>query len=94
MNVLFDLATIFLLVRAARGNSDIVCSNGFGEQEISTCKTNVVSHTFCEHDLPLEDTIGKKTLEETLTYAELKFNPKSDLPDSFTVCSTIMPKYI
>ena len=87
MIVVFELVTLFLI---ARGNSEIAFSNGFGKQETSTCKTNVVSHTFCEHDLPLEETIGKKTLEEVHTYAELKFDPKSDLPDSFTVCSTIM----
>ena len=37
-----------------------------------------------------EDIEGKKTLEEVPTYAELKHDPKSNLPDSFTICSTIM----
>ena len=52
--------------------------------------TNVVSLTFCESSLPAEDTVGKKTLEEVHTYAELKDDPLASLPQSFTVCSTIM----
>ena len=72
MNVVSELVTVFLIVRAASGNSEIACSNGFGEQEITTCKTNVVSHTFCEHDLPLEETIGKKTLQEVHTIGRIK----------------------
>ena len=51
-------------------------------------KTNVLSLTFCEADLPAEDKMSKKTLEEVHTYAEL--NPRASLPQSFTVCSTIM----
>merc|ERR1712110_1014315 len=52
--------------------------------------TNMVSLTFCESSLPAEDTMPKKTLEEVHTYAELKHDPRTSLPDSFTVCSTIM----
>ena len=33
--------------------------------------------------------MGKKTLEEVYTYAELKLNPRASLPDSFSICSTI-----
>ena len=53
-------------------------------------KTNVISLTFCESSLPAEDKMGKKMLEEVHTYAELKHDPRASLPDSFTVCSTIM----
>ena len=53
-------------------------------------KTDVVSLTFCESSLPAVDKMGKKTLEEVHTYAELKHDPRSSLPESFTVCSTIM----
>ena len=53
-------------------------------------KTDVVSLTFCESHLPAEDKMGKKTLEKVHTYAELKDDPRASLPDSFTVCSTIM----
>ena len=53
-------------------------------------KTNVVSLAFCESSLPPEDKASKKTLEEVHTYAELKHDPRASLPDSFTVCSTIM----
>ena len=51
--------------------------------------TDVVSLTFCESLLPAEEKMGKKTLEEIHTYAELKHDPRASLPDSFTVCSTI-----
>ena len=50
----------------------------------------VISLTFCESNLPAEDKMGKKTLEEVHTYAELKHDPRASLPNSFTVCSTIM----
>ena len=53
-------------------------------------KTNVVNQAFCDSSLPPEDKMGKKTLEEVHTYAELKHNPHASLPESFTVCSTIM----
>ena len=33
---------------------------------------------------------GKPNLEEIHTYAELKHDPRSSLPDAFTICSTIM----
>ena len=56
----------------------------------AVAQTNVVSLTFCESNLPAEDNMGKKTLEEVHTYAELKHDPRASLPDSFTVCSTIM----
>ena len=52
--------------------------------------THVVSLAFCESRLPAEDKMPKKTLEEVHTYAELKNDPRASLPDSFTVCSTIM----
>ena len=50
-------------------------------------KTNVVSLTFCES---AESKYSKETLEEVHTYAELKNDPRASLPESFTVCSTIM----
>ena len=53
-------------------------------------KTNVVSHVFCESSFSAEDRRGKKTLDEVHTYAELKRDPRASLPDSFTICSTIM----
>ena len=51
--------------------------------------SNVVSHAFCESSLPAEDKMGKETLDEIHTYAELKHDPRASLPDSFTICSTI-----
>ena len=53
-------------------------------------QTKVVSFTFCETSLPPEDIMAKETLEEVHTYAELKNDLKVSLPDTFTICSTIM----
>ena len=52
--------------------------------------TKVVSNEFCYSSLPAEVKIEKKTLEEVHSYAELKHDSRASLPDSFTVCSTIM----
>ena len=56
----------------------------------ATANSYVVSHLFCESSLAREERIGQKTLEEVHTYSELKHDPRASLPDSFTVCSTIM----
>ena len=50
----------------------------------------VVNLAFCESSLTAEDKIGKRRLEELHTFTELKHDPRSSLPESFTVCSTIM----
>ena len=34
--------------------------------------------------------MAKKTLKEIHTYAELNFDPKGNLPDLFTICSSLM----
>ena len=41
--------------------------------------TNVVSHAFCDSSLPAEEKMGKKTMEEVHTYAELKHDPRASL---------------
>ena len=51
--------------------------------------TNIVSNAFCESSLAEVDVLGKKTLEEVHTYAELKHDFRGSLPDSFTICSTV-----
>ena len=76
MGKLYGLFSILLL-------SAQVSSNEVAE-------TNVVSLVFCESRLPAEDKMSKKMLEEVHTYAELKDDPRAALPESFTVCSTIM----
>ena len=55
-------------------------------------RTNVVSLTFCESSLPAEEKMGKERLEKVHTFAQLKDDPLASLPDSFSVCSTIMIK--
>ena len=51
--------------------------------------TRVVSHAFSDSNLSAEDKMDKKTLEDVHTYAELKLDPHKNLPESFTICSTL-----
>ena len=53
-------------------------------------QTYVVSNVFCESSLSADNMIGTKTLETVQAYAELKHDPRASLPDSVTICSTIM----
>ena len=53
-------------------------------------KTKIVSNDFCESSLLAEDKKGKHSLEDVHSYAELKHDPRSALPNSFTICSEIM----
>ena len=55
--------------------------------------TYVVNHEFCSSCLSKEENEKKETLEEVHTYAELKNNPRADLPSSFTICSSTMTTY-
>ena len=52
--------------------------------------TTVVNHAFCDSSLSDEDKMTQKTLKEIHTYAELKFDPHKTLPESFTICSSMM----
>ena len=52
--------------------------------------TRTVNHAFCDSSLSDEDKVTKKTLKEIHTCAELKSDPQGNLPDSFTVCSSMM----
>ena len=70
------------IVNVVQGNSNDI------PQKRQT--TDVVNIAFCEANLPAGDKMGKKTLEEVHSYAELKHDPRASLPESFTVCSTIM----
>ena len=83
MNGCFKLALVLLLT--ARARSEDKCSSGSNDKKC----TYVVNHSFCEANLPPEDIEPKKTLGEVYSYAELKHDPRSALPDSFTICSTI-----
>ena len=56
-------------------------------------KTYVVNHEFCSSCLSEEENENKETLEELHTYAELKNDPRADLPSSFTICSNVMTTY-
>ena len=52
--------------------------------------TTVVNHAFCDSNVSDENKMAKKTLMEIHTYAELKSDPQGNLPDSFTICSSLM----
>ena len=52
--------------------------------------TKIVNHAYCDSSLSDEDKMTKKTLKEIHTYAELKSDPQRNLPDSFTICSSMM----
>ena len=55
--------------------------------------TYVVNYEFCSSCLTEEEMEEKGTLEEVHTYAELKNDPRADLPSSFTICSGAMTTY-
>ena len=56
----------------------------------TTAHTYVVSHEFCENNLPADDRTSKSSVQGVHTYAELKDDPRSTLPASFTICSSLM----
>ena len=85
MNRFFFLVALVLLI-TARASSEDKCSSGLNSKKCSY----VVNHSFCEANLPPKDLESKDNLNEIHTYAELKHDPRSALPDSFTICSTIM----
>ena len=52
--------------------------------------TEVVSHAFVESSLTADEKMTKKTVDELHTFAELKHDPRAMLPESFTICSTVV----
>merc|ERR1711963_253272 len=56
-------------------------------------KTYVVNLEFCRSCLIEEEKESKKTYKEVNTYAELKHDPRGDLPAAFTICSSAMTTY-
>ena len=56
-------------------------------------RTSVINHEFSQSFLSEEDVEEKVTLQEVHTYAELKKDPRADLPPSFTICSRVMSTY-
>ena len=85
MKLFYGLSFMILLLAEANSNKI-----SLPQRTRKISETNVVSLTFCESRLDAEDKMGKKTLEEVHTYAELKQDPRASFPESFTVCSTIM----
>ena len=68
----------------------VTISSSSSVQSLSSQTSDVVNHAFCESSVSAHEMVGKKNLEEVHTYAELKEDKRADLPDSFTICSTIM----
>ena len=85
----FILWLLLSTVNVGEANKDVTQQQR-GTRATSKTSTDVVNLSFCLLDLTAEDAMPKKTLEEVHTYAELKHDPHASLPDSFTVCSTIM----
>ena len=79
MNQFFEFLCLILMLST---------TNAQQEKTHSETLTKVVNHEFLPSSLSVEDKNDKKTLKELHTYAELKDDPRSSLPDSFTICST------
>ena len=56
--------------------------------------TRIVNHAYCDSCLSDEDKVTKKTVNEIHTYAELKSDPQGNLPDSFTICSSLLTPFV
>ena len=85
MKLCYELSCFVAVIISANGNGSPV-----SQRRRAVGQLDVVSHAFCDSSVSDEDKVGKKTLEEIHTYAELKHGPRAPLPESFTVCSTIM----
>ena len=79
MNQFFEFLCLILMLSTTNARQEITHSEAL---------TKVVNHEFLPSSLSVEDKNDKKTLKELHTYAELKDDPRSSLPDSFTICST------
>ena len=87
MNVLHKLIFWFLLSSVNANSNEITAKRR--SSRVQT-ETDVVNLAFCESSLAPEDKLVKQTLKEVHTFAELKHDPRASLPDSFTVCSSIL----
>ena len=85
MNKRLKIVALVLLTTVKASVGEACTSGPDGEK----C-TYIVNHAFCEATLPAEELELKQTLEEVHTYAELERDPGLNLPDSITICSTIM----
>ena len=91
MNMFMLRFLILLLANVTISSVKGENSEDISNQRIKADKsTNVVNLAFCDSSLSKEEKMGKKTLEEVHTYAQLKQDPQASLPDHFTVCASIM----
>ena len=98
MRAVYKFAFLFVILTAVmaksvnmnKANSKEIAHQKRAARETPKRVTDVVNLAFCESSLDLEDNMGKDRVEDVHTYAELKYDPHASLPDSFTVCSTIL----
>ena len=89
------LSTFFLLFGTTVSTDEVKNLERSSQVGHGQTTTYVVNHEFCSSCLSEEDKENKTTLEEVHTYAELKNDPRADLPSSFTICSSVMTyKYL
>ena len=55
--------------------------------------TSVVNLELCRSCLTESEKESKETYKEVVSYAELKYDPRADLPSAFTICSSAMTTY-
>ena len=80
MKQFYEIVCVVILTAKATSNGNLLMPR----------TSAVVNHAFCESRLTAEDKKDKRRLEDLPTYSELRHDPRSALPQSFTVCSTIM----
>ena len=80
----------FLSINANRAQTELLSVNELNDNEGNL--TPVVSHLLCEkyEALCIEEIMGKNALGDVHTYATLNHDPRSSLPEAFTICSTLM----
>ena len=95
---LFLLSTVAEGVNVKESNFKESGEAGRRAREAPNGLTDVVNLAFCDSSLSEEEKSNIVRLEKVHTYAELKQDPRASLPDTFTICSTMMttncPNYV
>ena len=87
--MMFGIYTALLLVVFPPVMADVIEETGIGAK----AKTYVVNLEFCRSCLSEKEAGSKDSYKEVNTYAELKHDPRGDLPAAFTICSSVMATY-
>ena len=86
---MFGIYTAILLVIFPQVMADAI----EGTSPAAKSKTYVVNLEFCRSCLSKEEAGSKDSYKEVNTFAELKHDPRADLPAAFTICSSAMTTY-